>query len=124
MEVCVLRNHDVRHEFLEVYTDALKEKKIQVKTLPDTASLSECPTTSTYTARWAWDLALYMKYAEIKVYRNAALTGEAIYDATWGGGRLDKFINAEKKIRELVKSLFLIGKAQSPTERRPPTEPP
>lgn len=47
-----------------------------------------------------------MKYAEIKVYRSAILVGEAVYDATWGGGRLDKFIHAENKIRELVDELF------------------
>jgi hypothetical protein len=56
-------------------------------------------------------MALYMRYAEIKVYRSAALVGEAVYDATWGGGRLDKFISAENKIRELVDELFLISKA-------------
>ena len=115
MEVCILRNEDVRHGFLDAYTDALKAKSIQVRTLGESASLNECTTTSTYTARWTWDLALYMKYAEIKVYRNAALVGDAVYDATWGGGRLDKFINAEKKIRELVDELFLTGKARVST---------
>jgi hypothetical protein len=111
MEVCILRNEDVRHGFLDAYTDALKAKSVQVKTLGESVNLNECTTTSTYTARWTWDLALYMKYAEIKVYRNAALVGEALYDATWGGARLDKFINAENKIRELVDELFLTGKA-------------
>jgi hypothetical protein len=52
-----------------------------------------------------------MRYAEIKVYRSAAFVGEAGYDATWDGGRLDKFISAENKIRELVDELFLISKA-------------
>jgi hypothetical protein len=54
-----------------------------------------------------------MKYAEIKVYRAAALVGEAVYDATWGGGRLDKFINAENKIRELVNELFATNQART-----------
>jgi hypothetical protein len=112
MEVCILKNEDVREGFLEAYTSALNAKSVQVKLLPETASLNECPTTSTYTARWAWDLALYMKYAEIKVYRSAALIGEAVYDATWGGGRLDKFINAENKIRELVHELFSTRQAR------------
>ena len=112
IEICILQNRNVRHGFLDAYADALKEKNFQVKTLADNASLNECATTSTYTAHWAWDLALYMRYAEIKVYRNAALVGEAVYDATWGGGRLDKFINAENKIREMVNELFLIRKAQ------------
>lgn len=56
-------------------------------------------------------MALYMRYAEIKIYRSAPVVGEAAYDATWGGGRLDKFISAENKIRELVDELFLIGNA-------------
>ena len=69
--------------------------------------------TSTYTANWGWDLAMYMKYAEIKVYRGVALVGLAVYDATRGGGRPDKFINAENKIRELVDELFSTGKART-----------
>jgi hypothetical protein len=80
-------------------------------------SLNECAITSTYTAHCAWDLALCMRYAEIKVYRNAALVGEAVDDATWGGGRPDKFINAENKIREMVNELFLVRKAQAASTR-------
>jgi len=114
MEVCILRNEDVRQGFLDAYSGALTDKNVQVRLLPGTASLNECTTTSTYKAHWAWDLALYMKYAEIKVYRSAALIGEAVYDATWGGGRLDKFINAENNIRELVDELFLTSKLRLP----------
>ena len=58
---------------------------------------------------------MYMKYGEIKVYRSPALIGLAVYDATWGGGRPDKFINAENKIRELVDELFSTGKARTST---------
>ena len=39
------------------------------------------------------------------------MVGEAVYDATWGGLRLDKFISSETKIRELVNELFLIGQS-------------
>lgn len=106
MEICIVKNEKVRPSFLNAYSDALKAKSVQVRTLAEGASLNECPTTSTYAANWTWDLAMYMKYAEIKVYRSAALVGEAVYDASWGGGRLDKFINAENKIRELVDELF------------------
>src|SRR4026208_2294918 len=68
MEVCVLKNEKVRQGFLDAYTDALKAKSIQVRTLGERASLNECTITSTYAAHWAWDLAMYMKYAGIKVY--------------------------------------------------------
>ena len=113
MEICILKNEKVRPSFLDAYSDALKAKSVQVRTLDESASLNECTITSTYAAHWAWDLAMYMRYAEIKVYRGAALVGLAVYDATWGGGRPDKFINAENKIRELVDQLFSTGKARA-----------
>lgn len=112
-EICVIRNDKVRSGFLDAYVDALKSKGFQARVLGERSSLIECPVTSTYTANWAWDLALYMRYAEIKIYRNATPIGEAVYDSTWGGGRLDKFIEAEKKIRELVDQLFQRGSAQN-----------
>jgi hypothetical protein len=124
-EICIVKNEKVREGFLDAYTEALKAKSIQVKTLAESASLNDCPTTSTYSANWAWDMALYMRYAEIKVYRSAAIVGEAVYDATWGGGRLDKLINAENKIRELVDELFLIRQApkiSSPSNVSAPLE--
>jgi hypothetical protein len=62
--------------------------------------------TSTYTAKWRWDLALYMAYAEIKVYGNGQLIGEATYDSQRGGGNMGKFIDADKKITELTNQLF------------------
>jgi len=115
MEICIIKNEKVRPAFLDAYTDALKAKSVKVRTIGESASLNECTMTSTYTAHWGWDLAMYMKYAEIKVYRSPALIGLAVYDATWGGGRPDKFINAENKIRELVDELFSTGKARTST---------
>jgi hypothetical protein len=57
MEVCILRNEDVRQGFLDAYTVRSSPKT-------ETASLNECTATSTYTTRWAWDLALYFLYEE------------------------------------------------------------
>ena len=51
-------------------------------------------------------MALYMAYAEIRVYRDGVKKGEAIYDATGGGGLPSKWIKAEEKIKELVNLLF------------------
>jgi hypothetical protein len=91
----------------------LAAKSIPMKTLSDDATIDACPLTSTYTANYRWDFAWYLWYAEIKVYRNAALVGEAIYDVTWGGLRLDKFADIEDKIRELVNDLFPTKKIDS-----------
>jgi len=105
-EVCIVENTAVRNGFLESYRRALTNKGYLVRLLPASASLIECPVTSTYTANWRWDLATYMAYAEIKVYHQAKPVGEAKYDSTRGGGNMGKFIDADKKIAELVNQLF------------------
>lgn len=105
-QVCIVENTAVRSGFLDAYKRTLTEKGYEAKQLPASASLIECPITSTYTANWRWDMALYMVYADIIVYNNAKPTGKATYDATRGGGNMNKFIDADKKIVELVNQLF------------------
>lgn len=111
-QVCVIENLSVKAGFIEAYKRALTEKGYVVKQLPSSASIIECNITSTYSANWRWDLALYMAFAEIKVYNNGKPVGEAKYDSQRGGGNMGKFIDADKKIRELVNQLFPGGAGQ------------
>jgi hypothetical protein len=109
-EICIVLNPKVFNEgFLKAYEGALTAKGFSVKELPVGSSLIECPVVSTYTANWAWDLAMYMNYAEIKIYSNAKPVGEAIYDSRHGSGNLGKFIKGDAKINELVNQLFPNG---------------
>ena len=105
-EVCIIESPQVREGFLPELKNALQIKNAQVHVLDSGATTSSCPVVLTYIARWKWDLAMYMSYAEINVYRDGQAVGKALYDATSGGGRMDKFIDAEPKIRELVNELF------------------
>jgi hypothetical protein len=105
-EVCLIDNPSVKAGFIESYKRALESKGFVAKKLPSSASIIECPITSTYTANWRWDLALYMEYAEIKVYNNGKPIGEAKYDSKRAGLNTGKFIDADKKIGELVNQLF------------------
>lgn len=105
-EICVIENSSVRKNFSDEYVAALSERGFKVRMLPAGASVAECPLTSTYTANWRWDLALYMAYANIKVYRSGQLQGEALYDSLRAGASTSKFINASQKIRELTAQLF------------------
>ncbi|PMQ16453.1 hypothetical protein JaAD80_10275 [Janthinobacterium sp. AD80] len=105
-EVCILENPDVRAGFMTSYKRALEGKGYVARQLPAAASIIECPLTSTYTANWRWDLAMYMNYANIKVYNNGKIIGEAKYDANRAGMNTAKFIDADKKISELVNQLF------------------
>ena len=56
-------------------------------------------------------MALYISYANIKIFIQGQLDGEALYDATRGGANMGKFIDAEVKIRELVNQLLLFQEA-------------
>lgn len=102
--LCIAENSTVRAGFLAEVESVLADNNIEYRVIDQSAE--SCEWTLRYTARWTWDLALYMSYAELKVYHNGILDGEAIYDARHGSGRLDKFIDAEPKIRELVEGLI------------------
>ena len=105
-QVCVIENTAVKFDFLLNYRKALEKRGYTVRMLPPAAALRECPITTTYTANWRWDLAMYMAYAEIKVFNNGQPAGEAVYDSLKGGANMGKFINGESKIAELVNLLF------------------
>lgn len=105
-QVCIVDNPKVRQGFLETFKRALVDKGYEVRVLEFSSPLTTCPVTATYTANWQWDVAVYMAYAAIRVYNNGKTAGEAIYDSQAGGLSLSKFINAEEKVKELVKQLF------------------
>jgi hypothetical protein len=51
-------------------------------------------------------MATYLVFAEINVYDNGLLIGQATYDAHAGGGRPDKFGPTAGKLRGLIDQLF------------------
>jgi hypothetical protein len=110
-ELCIIKNPEVRDGFLYQYESALSSKGIPYVVVSKNSVPKTCEWTSTYIAHWSWDLALYMSYAEIKVFHKGRLDGQAIYDSTGGGANLNKFIDAETKIRELVDELMHIESA-------------
>jgi len=106
-EICVRENKSVRESFLEAYKQALESKGLSVRVLDPGAGITACPLLTTYSANWRWDLAMYMAYAEMTVYRDGNEVGKGTYDALMGGGRVDKkFIKADEEVRELVNQLF------------------
>jgi len=94
----------VRQGFTDTYRAALQEKGFTVKQLPPASNPSDCHLSTQYIAQWKWNLTIYMSYVEIKVYEDGRMIGKALYDARIAG--LDKYINAEDKIREMVNELF------------------
>lgn len=106
-EVCIIENRAVKPGFLNAYSEALYELGYRVKILPQRSSVDQCLVSSTYIARWSWDLAIYMSYAKIDVFENSKLIGSALYDSTNGGGNFNKFVNGAEMTKSLVKELYL-----------------
>lgn len=105
-QVCVLDNPKVlMKEFQPELQRQIEEKgfptKVYTGSRPD-----DCSHHLEYTANWYWDMAMYLTYAEMRVYDLRGLAGKAVYDARRGSGRLDKFGRTAEKIRPLVDELF------------------
>jgi len=105
-KVCIIENKAVKKGFLVAYKKALEEKKYKVEVLDKNTSLNSCKVSSEYTANWSWDLVVYMEFAEIKVFTDGKIVGEAVYDSRGGSATMSKFIDAETKVKELVGELF------------------
>lgn len=105
-EICVIDNPTVRPGFMEAYNKTMQAKGYVLRQMPKDTPFTGCPVISSYTANWKWDMAMYMSFAQIRVYRDGYQVGEASYDARNGGGNMNKFIDADKKITELVNQLF------------------
>lgn len=104
--ICIINNDNARETFRDAYKLALEKKNYEVKLLASSAVIGDCSVSSTYTANWRWDMAMYMAYAEINVFKNGQKAGDAIYSSLSGGANMGKFIKAEPKINELVDLLF------------------
>lgn len=93
---------------LQEYRRVLQGQGYKSEVIEPHSGLDSCKITSTYVGTWRWDLALYLAYAEIKVFEDTKLVGNAVYDSRNGSASLGKFIDAETKIEELVRQLFPI----------------
>ncbi|SEI21072.1 Sbal_3080 family lipoprotein [Pseudomonas fuscovaginae UPB0736] len=107
--ICVIPADGVRESFTEAYGNALKGKGFTVEVLPSASNPQACPLSSTLLGRWSWDMALYLSEVEIKVYQNGREVGSATYNSRRGSFRMDKFISAENKLKELTDQLFPVG---------------
>lgn len=105
-KICIIENPKVRSGFLKSYKQSLDEKNISYSLINSETEDQNCEWTSTYNGRWSWDLAIYMSYAEIKIYKNNGLRGQAVYDSRRAAYNANKFIKAEIKVKELVDQLF------------------
>lgn len=77
----------------------------QVETF-DTVRPGEATYWMTYTANWAWDMAMYLTYFDAMLMEEGRIIGRAQYDARGGGGNMGKFGKTAEKIRPLLIELL------------------
>lgn len=104
--VCLIENPAVLYNFDTSLASHLRRKGLSVRVVKPDEDTSNCPASVTYTANWTWDFTPYMRFAQITLIEGNAPAGQAVYDTSNGGMRLDKWVNADKKIGELVDQLF------------------
>lgn len=102
--VCIIENPAVRPIFLATYRETLEALGYQVRVTSNVPP-SDCPLTSTYTARWSWDIGMYMGYAKIDVFRGGEPIGQALYDVQMSASN-DRFVDPAGKVQQLVSQLF------------------
>ncbi len=105
-EIAIIKDSAVREGVLQTYTAALQSKGYIVNLLPDGSAIPKTGLSSKYYALWSWDLAIYMSYLVIDVFRDGVLIGKATYDSRSGSASFGKWVKGEEKIKELVNTLF------------------
>lgn len=120
--ICIVKHKAVKEGVLEALNDGFNKHNITTQVVDGNYVLkhnmwqptwypeqvSTCDALGFYVANWTWDLAAYMYFANIWITTadgNEKLA-QATYDASLGGGRMDKFISAREKILELVDEIL------------------
>ena len=104
--VCIHENEAVwSKQFLPMLRDQLGRHGISTTVFGEDRP-ADCRWHLEYEAQWKWDLAVYLRYADIRVFDGDALVGRATYDARDGSGRLDKFGHTDEKLAPLLDALL------------------
>lgn len=119
--VCIVQHEAVKSGVLDAIQDGLKSHGVGTKLVSGAYEnkhsmwfprwtkdqVTTCDALLFYVANWNWDLALYMRFANIWMTTpdGSRKVGQATYDSSGNAG-LGKFIDARKKILELVDQML------------------
>jgi hypothetical protein len=111
MHVCISENPKVIIEGFTLLLQASFERHLITSEIFLGALPKGCDFRLEYTALRSWDLATYMSYAELELYKGKTLAGYAEYRLRGGiGGRgglnLTKYDSTESKLSRMVDELL------------------
>lgn len=103
--VCIERNAKVMvDDFIPIVEDGFRRHGIGTAVY-DAPVPGDCKFVLTYTARRGWDMASFLKYAELRLQDGQVTIGSATYKHAGGFG-LNKWASTESKMNPVIDQLL------------------
>ena len=105
--ICIRTNPKVIvPKFTDVLVDGFRRHGIRPRVFQGSTMPSECEYVLTYTARRSWDLAPFLSYVELNVYRRNEKVASATYEHS-GGLAFNKWADPEDKLEPVFDELLV-----------------
>jgi hypothetical protein len=104
--LCIEENDDVwSKQFLPALRQSFERHGVRTSVYRGERP-ADCRYHATYVAKWRWDMATYLGYADIQIYDGDQVIGRALYDAGGGTASLRKFGSTMSKVDPLVDEML------------------
>ncbi len=104
-EIVVVKDNETRSGFQNTIESWLQEHNYSYVVVPDNSKHDLNKLTLEYEGHWGWDLALYLKNAEITAYQGGQRVGEVKFKVPYTANP-NKFGDASKRIGFMMDTLF------------------
>lgn len=103
--IVIIEDNKTREGFLQSIKNWLNQNGYDFVTSLDGSKHDHEKITLEYEGHWGWDLALYLKDAEIKAYNDGQRVGEVTYKVPYTANP-NKFSVASERISNMMNLLF------------------
>jgi hypothetical protein len=103
--VAIVKNEKTREGFLQTIEIWMKNNNYKYIVTPSNSKHDPDILTIEYVGYWAWDLALYLKEAEISAYQNGQRVGKVDYRVPYTANP-KKFGKGSERIETMLDLLF------------------
>nr|WP_246847573.1 Sbal_3080 family lipoprotein [Vibrio crassostreae] len=105
VDVVIVKDAETREGFLNTMETWLQDNDYTYTVVPDKSQHDLDKLTLEYEGHWSWDLALFLKQAEINAYKNGQRVGEVEFKVPYTANP-NKFGNATKRIGFMMDTIF------------------
>lgn len=105
VDVVIVKDAETREGFLNTMEAWLQDNDYTYTVVPDKSQHDLDKLTLEYEGHWGWDLALFLKQAEINAYQNGQRVGEVEFKVPYTANP-NKFGDASKRIGFMMDTVF------------------